>query len=48
MMRTPNSRARIKLLAAWAAVLAVLAAVFASYLQPARVVELANLMWSCF
>ena len=30
------------------AVVAALAAVFAAYLQPAMVVDLANQIWSCF
>jgi hypothetical protein len=32
----------------WAAAAAVLGAVFAAYLNPHRVVELANRLWSCF
>lgn len=35
-------------LLAWAAALAVLGAVFAAYLQPALMLELANQLWSCF
>ncbi|WP_348754905.1 hypothetical protein [uncultured Aquincola sp.] len=35
-------------LLAWAAALAVLGAVFAAYLQPTLMVELANQMWACF
>ncbi len=33
---------------AWAAVAAVLAAVFAAYLSPHLVVALANRVWACF
>jgi len=33
---------------AWAAVALVLAAVFAAYLNPHTVVDLANRVWSCF
>lgn len=32
----------------WAAAAAVLLLVFASYLQPAMVAELANQLWNCF
>lgn len=32
----------------WCAVLAVLAAVFVSYLNPHLVVDLANRVWACF
>lgn len=35
-------------LLAWISALLVLALVFASYLQPALVVDLANRLWSCF
>lgn len=35
-------------LLAWTAALAVLGAVFAAYLQPTLMVELANQVWSCF
>ena len=35
-------------LLAWAAALAVLGAVFAAYLQPTLMLELANQLWSCF
>jgi hypothetical protein len=33
---------------AWGAALVALAAVFAAYLQPGLVVDLANRVWSCF
>ena len=33
---------------AWAAALAALALVFASYLSPHLVVDLANRVWACF
>ena len=33
---------------AWAAALVALAAVFAAYLDPHVVVDLANRVWSCF
>lgn len=33
---------------AWAAALAVLAAVFVSYLSPHLLVDLANRIWACF
>jgi len=33
---------------AWIAALAALGAVFAAYLQPALMVDLANRVWSCF
>ena len=39
---------RVRRYAAWLVTAAVLAAVFAAYLNPHRVVELANLLWSCF
>jgi hypothetical protein len=39
---------RARRITAWAAVLAVLAAVFAAYLKPDFVVVLANQIWSCF
>jgi hypothetical protein len=32
----------------WAAIGMALAAVFAAYLQPSMVVDLANRFWSCF
>lgn len=32
----------------WSAAVAALAAVFASYLQPHLVVDLANRVWACF
>lgn len=32
----------------WIAALGALAAVFAAYLQPALMVDLANRVWSCF
>ena len=35
-------------LLAWAAALAALGAVFAAYLQPTLMLELANQLWSCF
>jgi hypothetical protein len=35
-------------LLAWAAALAVLAGVFAAYLNPHVVVDLANRVWACF
>ncbi len=35
-------------LLAWAAALVVLAAVFAAYLNPHMVVDLANRVWACF
>ncbi len=35
-------------LGAWAAALAVLALVFAAYLDPHTVVDLANRVWACF
>lgn len=40
--------ARTARIAAWAAALLVLAAVFFAYLQPTLVVDLANRVWSCF
>jgi hypothetical protein len=33
---------------AWGAALVALAAVFAAYLHPGLVVDLANRVWSCF
>lgn len=44
----PHPPARWKRWALWAAVAAALAAVFASYLQPGLMVDLANRLWSCF
>lgn len=35
-------------LGAWAGVAVVLAAVFAAYLSPHLVVDLANRVWACF
>ena len=35
-------------LVGWLAVAGALGAVFAAYLQPALVVDLANRVWSCF
>ena len=35
-------------LAAWAAAVAVLLAVFAAYLDPHLVVDLAGRLWACF
>jgi hypothetical protein len=35
-------------IAAWSGVLAVLALVFASYLSPHLMVDLANRVWACF
>ncbi len=35
-------------LGAWAAALAVLALVFAAYLDPHTVVDLVNRVWACF
>lgn len=35
-------------LLAWTAALVVLGAVFAAYLQPSLMVELANQLWACF
>jgi hypothetical protein len=35
-------------IAAWGGVLAVLGLVFASYLSPHLVVDLANRVWACF
>jgi hypothetical protein len=35
-------------LGSWAAALAVLAIVFAAYLDPHTVVDLANRVWACF
>jgi hypothetical protein len=32
----------------WSAAVAAMAAVFASYMQPHLVVDLANRVWSCF
>ena len=34
--------------AAWAAAVVVLAAVFASYLNPHMALDIANLVWACF
>lgn len=34
--------------AAWAAALVALSLVFAAYLQPQLMVELANQLWACF
>ena len=34
--------------AAWTAALAVLAMVFAAYLRPQLMVDLANQLWACF
>lgn len=42
-MKTGGSR-----LAAWVALGLVLAAVFAAYLNPHTVVDLANRVWACF
>lgn len=44
-MATPARGLRI---AAWAAAIAVLALVFAWYLQPELVVSLATQIWNCF
>jgi hypothetical protein len=47
--RTPRTIARlISRLAGWLVVLLALGAVFSAYLDPHRVVELANRVWSCF
>jgi hypothetical protein len=40
-----NTRLRLLL---WTAASVTLAAVFAAYLQPAMVVDLASRFWSCF
>ena len=47
MMR-PDTVARWRWLAAAATVAAMLAAVFAAYLNPHLVVDLANRVWACF
>jgi hypothetical protein len=39
---------RLRRALAWAAAGLALAAVFAAYLQPGLVVDLANQLWSCF
>jgi hypothetical protein len=39
---------RSRRIGAWAAVLGVLALVFASYLRPDLVVSLATQIWNCF
>lgn len=46
-MKTALS-APIKRALAWALALAALAVVFASYLNPHLVVDLANRVWACF
>lgn len=38
----------VRRVAAWTAVLAVLALVFAAYLNPHTVFDLANRVWACF
>ena len=40
--------ARWQRIAAWAAALAALAAVFVAYLNPHLAVDLANRVWACF
>lgn len=45
--RAPLRRWAIRL-SVWAAVAAVLAAVFMSYRQPELMIDLANRLWSCF
>ena len=45
--RGPAGRAALRWLAR-AAVLAALAGVFMAYLNPHRVVDLANRLWACF
>lgn len=44
-MRHPHGWKRA---AAWTATLAVLVLVFAAYLQPDLMVDLANQLWACF
>jgi type II secretory pathway component PulM len=44
----PLPRPRRRQLLVWAGVLAALAAVFLSYLQPSLIVDLGNRLWSCF
>jgi hypothetical protein len=44
---TPGLSPRLRL-AAWAVALAVLLLVFAAYLDPHLVVDLAGLLWACF
>ncbi len=44
---TPAARLATKLVV-WAGVLAALALVFAAYLSPHLVVDLANRVWACF
>ncbi len=45
----PEGRRRaLPRILAWAAVLAVLAAVFALYLQPTLLVSLSEQLWACF
>jgi len=44
----PAPMRSIARLALWLAVLAALAAVFAAYLNPHLVVDLANRVWACF
>lgn len=41
-------RAHLLRLSGWAAVLAVLAGVFALYLRPDFMVDVANQLWACF
>jgi len=38
----------VRRVAAWAAAVVVLAAVFASYLNPHLAVDIANRVWACF
>lgn len=42
------NRPVIKRVLGWTVAVAALTAVFASYLQPHLVVDLANRVWSCF
>jgi hypothetical protein len=44
----PGLKTRWIRLGAWLAALALLAAVFAAYLNPHLMVDLANRVWSCF
>lgn len=48
MATMAQRRPRLLRAAAWALAAAALAAVFALYLSPHLVVDLANRVWSCF
>ncbi|MCU0968337.1 MAG: hypothetical protein MUF03_05840 [Rubrivivax sp.] len=45
---TPQARSTLRHVLAWAAALAVLGLVFAAYLSPHFVVDLASRVWACF